>query len=385
MRGAGRLLTMDGSVVSDGAVLVRDGTVRWTGPQAQLPAGLPELPELDAGGAAVLPGFVDPHTHLVWAGSRREELQARLAGVPYDGGGIRTTVAATRATPDAELAALTRERLLQMARNGTTTVEVKTGYGLSRDQELRLLDVIAAVSAAAPVRVQATYLGAHVVPAGADADDYVEEVVDTLPEAAAHGAAWCDVFCDRGAFDVRQARRILTAATAAGLGTRIHAEQLAATGAARLAAEVGCASADHLDKATAEDARALAAAGVVGVVLPSATLTVGSGDWGAARRLADAGVELALATDCNPGTSWCESMPYVVQLACLAMGLTVDQAWRAATVGAAKALRRRDLGRLGTGASGDLVVLDVEHEADGVGHLGVPVVARTVVAGIPLG
>ncbi len=327
---------------------------------------------LDAGGACVVPGFVDAHTHLVYAGVRREEFVARLAGQRYDGGGIRTTVAATSAASTAELVDLAAARAAEAVWNGTTTMEIKTGYGLTRDEELRLLDVIAALAERTPLRLEPTYLGAHAVPEGRDRAGYVEEVVATLPAAAAKGARWCDVFCDEGVFTVAEARTILTAAREQGLGLRIHAEEIAPTGAAALAAELGCASADHLEHVSSEDARALASAGVTAVLLPTVTLSLRSQAWGHAAVLREAGVELALASDCNPGTSWCESMPYAIQLACLAMGLSVDEAFRAATLGAAHSLRRDDVGHLGVGAWGDLAVLDAEHEADVVAHLGEP-------------
>lgn len=380
VRGAGRVLTMTGPPLERAAVVVRDGRVAWTGPEAALPADAPEE-VLDVEGAAVVPGFVDAHTHLVFAGVRRGEFVARLAGERYDGGGIRTTVEATRAAGTDELLRLAAGRAAAALAHGTTTMEVKTGYGLDRDEELRLLEVVRLLRAETPVRLEATYLGAHVVPAGRDRLDYVDEVVATLPAAAAHGARWCDVFCDQGVFTVDEARRILTAARAHGMGLRLHAEEIARTGAAALAAELGCASADHLEHVTADDARAMAAAGVVGVLLPTVTLSLRSQAWGHAAVLRDAGVELALATDCNPGTSWCESMPYAVQLACLAMGLSVDEAFRAATLGAARSLRRDDVGHLGAGAWGDLAVLDAEHEADVVAHLGAPAVRHTVVGG----
>lgn len=374
VRHAGRLLTMAGKPLADAAVVVRDGVVAWTGPDAALPAGTRDAPELDAGGACVVPGFVDPHTHLVWAGSRRDDLVGRLAGEAYTPGGIHSTVAATRAASDADLAALVADRVAALRRNGTTTVEVKSGYGLTSADELRLLDVAAGVTG------EVTYLGAHAVPPGVARDEYVAEVVDDLPAARRHGARWCDVFCDEGAFTVDEARRVLTAARAAGLGLRIHAEQLARTGAAELAAELGCASADHLDRVDAAGARALAAAGVVGVLLPACTLTLGA-PWDAARHLRDAGVTVALGTDCNPGTSWCESMPYVIQLACLAYRMPVADAFRAATLGSARALQLADAGHLAAGARGDLAVLKADHEADVVAHLGAPAVSVTVVGG----
>lgn len=380
VRGIGRLLTMAGPPQSAAAVVIRDGGVAWTGREADLPPNAPET-TLDAEGACVVPGFVDAHTHLVFAGVRREEFVARLAGERYDGGGIRTTVEATRAASTDDLVQGAAARAASALSTGTTTMEVKTGYGLTRDEELRLLDVIARLRRETPIRLEATYLGAHVVPAGRDRADYVDEVVATLPEAAARGARWCDVFCDEGVFTVEEARRILLAARDQGMGLRLHAEEIARTGASALAAELGCASADHLEHVTAEDARALARAGVVAVLLPTVTLSLRSQAWSHAGVLREAGVELALATDCNPGTSWCESMPYAIQLACLAMGLSVDEAFRAATLGAARSLRRHDVGHLGEGAWGDLAVLDAEHEADVVAHLGAHAVRRTVVGG----
>ena len=382
VRGIGRLLTMVGDPVADAAVVVRDGRVAWTGPERELPADAPDQ-ELDAAGAAVTPGFVDAHTHLVFAGVRRGEFVARLAGTTYDGGGIRTTVEATTAASDDELLGLALARATAALGHGTTTMEVKSGYGLSPDAELRLLRLVGELADRTPVRLEATYLGAHVVPAGRDRGEYVAEVLATLPAAAAAGARWCDVFCDRGVFTVEEARQILVAAREQGMGLRLHAEEIARTGAAGLAAELGCASADHLEHVSAPDAAAMAGAGVVAVLLPTVTLSLRSQAWEHAVVLRDAGVELALATDCNPGTSWCESMPYAMQLACLAMGLSVDEALRAATLGAAHSLRRDDVGHLGVGAHGDLAVLAAEHEADLVAHLGGPAVTTTVVGGVP--
>jgi imidazolonepropionase len=384
VRRAGRLLTMAGEPMADAAVVVRNGRVAWTGPDRDLPPDAPEE-SLDAAGACVVPGFVDPHTHLLYAGVRRSEFVARLAGTSYDGGGIRTTVAATAAASDAELLDLARVRVDAALGHGTTTMEVKSGYGLTVEAELRLLRLVGELDRRTPVRLEATYLGAHAVPAGRDRDDYVDEVVATLPQAVAAGARWADVFCDQGVFTVAEARRILTAARGHGLGLRLHAEEIARTGAAGLAAELGCASADHLEHVSPEDARAMAAAGVVAVLLPTVTLSLRSQAWGHPAVLREAGVELALATDCNPGTSWCESMPYAVQLGCLAMGLSVDEAFRAATLGAAHSLRRDDIGHLGTGAHGDLAVLAAEHEADVVAHLGGRPVTTTVVAGAVAG
>ena len=382
VRHAGRLTTWQAAVATDAAVVIRDGRVAWTGPDADLPTGLDDLPELDAAGAAVLPGFVDCHTHAVWAGSRRDDFVGRLAGAGYQPGGIATTVAATREAPYDVLLARTQRRVDAAVAHGTTTLEIKSGYGLMPEVEMRLLDVAQAVHGP---QVSTTYLGAHVVPPDRDRHDYVDEVVATLPDAKAHGASWCDVFCDEGAFTVDEARRILTAARDAGLGLRMHAEQLAHTGAAELAAELRCASADHLEHVDEAGARALATADVVAVLVPVVSLYTRSAQWSHAAVLRDAGCTLAIATDCNPGSAWCESMPYAVQLACLAMGLPVEEALRAATLGGARALRRDDIGHLGTGARGDLVVLEADHEADLVAHLGVNPIAHTVVAGRPIG
>ncbi|MEP6463549.1 MAG: imidazolonepropionase [Frankiaceae bacterium] len=382
VRRIGRLLPMTAPLIQNAALVARAGRVAWIGPDRALPTDLGQLPEVDAGGAAVIPGFVDCHTHLVWAGSRREEFAARLAGQPYDGGGIATTVAATREAGNAELAALTAARAAAALAAGTTTMEVKTGYGLSPEHELRLLDVIAAVADRTPQRIEATYLGAHSIPVGRERRDYVEEVVATLPTAAEHGARWCDVFCDRGAFTVAEARRVLDAAKESGLGLRCHADQIDRIGAVPLAAGLGCASADHLDHVDEAGARALAQAGTVAVLLPTATLTLRTGGWGSAAILQDAGATIALATDCNPGTSWTESMPYVLQIACLQLGLSVPEALRAATLHSAWALRRNDVGHLGVGAAADLVVLHAAHEVDLVAHLGAPAVNRVAVGGM---
>lgn len=383
VRRIGRLTTWLAPTVADGAVVIRDGQVAWTGPDADLPAGLGDIDELDAEGGAVLPGFVDCHTHGVWAGSRREDLIGRLSGEPYAPRGIVSTVDATRAAPDDELLDAATARLRTMLAHGTTTVEIKSGYGLTPGDERRLLDVAHRAAAQAGIAATTTYLGAHVVPPDRERDEYVDEVIATI--AAGVSAQWCDVFCDDGAFTVEEARRILTAARDAGLGLRIHAEQLTRTGAARLAAELRCASADHLDHVDATDARALADAGVVAVLVPVVGLYSRTFHWGHARRLIDAGCTLAIATDCNPGTAWCESMPYAVQLASLAMGLPVAMALRAATLGGAQALRRSDVGHLSPGARGDLVVLAADHEADLVAHVGVNPVIQTVVGGYPIG
>ena len=382
VRRAGRVVTNHGAPV-DGpaAVSVRGGVVAWVGPDDRVPWTITDAPELDAGGACVLPGFVDPHTHALWAGDRRDEYVARRSGERYDGGGIASTVAATSAATDDELVDRAVARLTRMAAHGTTTVEVKTGYGLDPVAELRLLGLVTRLAQRVPLRIEPTLL-AHVVPAGADRAAHVAGLVGILPHAARLGARWLDVFCDRGAFTVDEARTLLRAGAAAGLGGGLPAAQRARPGGAAVAAECGCASADHLEHVDAAGAAAMAAAGVVGVLLPTATLTTGGG-FDNARVLRAAGVTLALGTDCNPGTSWCESMPYALQLAPL-LGLTVAETIAAATTGGAAALRRPELGVLRLNRPGDLVVLEADHEADLLAHLGAPAVRTTVVGGVPV-
>ncbi len=386
VRGIGRLLTMAGDatgLVEDAAVSIVGGRVEWAGPERELPPG-GDLPELDAGGACVVPGFVDAHTHLVWAGTRREEFLTRMRGERYDGRGILDTVRTTTSTPDAELVAAAEVRARAALSNGTTTLEVKTGYALAPEGELALLRVIGGLATRVPQRIERTYL-AHVPAPGVDRAEHVAAVAAVLPGAAAAGATWFDVFADEGAFTVDEARLLLRAAAAAGLGLRMHADQLSRSAGAQLAAECGCASADHLDRVDAAGARAMADAGVVGVLLPTATLATRGHSWDTARVLREAGVSLALGTDCNPGTSWCESMPFAIQLACFELGLSVEQALRAATAGSATSLRRTDVGQLVPGAHGDLVVLEAAHEADLVAHLGAPAVRNVVIGGEQVG
>ena len=349
-------------LVRDAAVAVRDGRVAWVGPAADLPAAHRGLDPFDVAGRAVVPGFVDAHTHLVFAGDRADEFARRLAGEDYEailasGGGIHSTVTATRAASFDELVAAGRERAMRLLRQGTTTVEVKSGYGLDTDTEVRMLEAARAVGERTPIDVVLTYLGAHVVPRDIDRGDYLDLVTGEMLDACVPLARYCDVFCDRGAFTVEEARRVLLAGLEGGLRPRLHAEQLAHTGAARLAAEMGAASADHLDHATPEDAVALREAGVVAVLLPAASFALRN-PQAPARMLWDAGVTVALATDCNPGTSYVESMPFVIALACLEMGLTPEEALWAATRGGALALEEPDKGRVVEGAVADLAVLD---------------------------
>ena len=338
-------------IVRDAAIVAGDdGRVAWVGPSGEVGDHTDARP-VDAGGRAVIPGFVDSHTHLVFAGDRAGEFAARMAGQPYGAGGIRTTMAATRAASDADLAANARRLAAEALRSGTTTLEVKSGYGLSVGDEARSL------VAAGSVTSETTFLGAHVVPPGASADDYVDLVCGEMLAACAPHARWIDVFCDRGAFDVDQARRILEAGAAAGLGTRIHANQLQHGGAVRLGVELGAASCDHCTHLDDADVEALAGSDTVATLLPTAELCTRS-PFPSARRLLDAGATVALASDCNPGSSYTTSMPLAVSLGVISMGMTCDEAVWAATAGGAKALRRDDVGVLRAGSRADFVVLD---------------------------
>ena len=357
----------DPPVLRDAAVVVEDGRVAWTGPSADAPA---TDERLDVDGRCVLPGFVDAHTHLVFAGDRADEFAARLAGEPYAAGGIRTTVAATRAASDAELLDRARALAAEALRSGTTTLEVKSGYGLSVEDERRCLQVAGQLSE------HPTFLGAHVVPDG-DAEAYVDLVCGEMLDVAAPLATAIDAFCEAGAFDEAQCRRVLRAGQARGLDVHVHANQLGPGPGVQLAAELGAASADHCTHLTSDDVTALRDAGVVAVLVPVAEFSTRS-PYAPARRLLDAGVTVALATDCNPGTSFTTSMPFVVALACRELGMTPREAVHAATAGGAAALRAPDVGHLRVGARADLVVLDAPSPVHLAYRPGVDLVHRVV-------
>ena len=354
--GIGELTTADpdAGVLPGPAALVcgADGRVGWIGPENRLPEGAGSAC-VDAGGRAVVPGWVDSHTHLVFAGDRADEWQARMTGRPYEAGGIRRTVAATRAADDPTLAAGAARLAAEALRSGITTLEVKSGYGLDLATEPRLL------AAAGTVTEETTFLGAHVVPPEYEgrADAYVELVTGPMLAACAPAARWVDVFCDRGAFDGDQSRAVLEAGRAAGLGLRVHGNQLEPGPGAALAVELGAASVDHCTHLSDADVEGLAGSGTVATLLPAAEFCTRS-PYPDGRRLADRGVRIALATDCNPGSSYTTSMPLVVALAARHLGLTVAEAVVAATAGGAAALGRSDIGRLVPGCRADLVVLD---------------------------
>ncbi|WP_328424132.1 imidazolonepropionase [Micromonospora sp. NBC_00389] len=359
----------------DAAVLVEDGRVAWVGPASYAPAADRRV---DAGGAAVLPGFVDSHAHLVFAGDRAAEFAARMAGQPYTGGGIRTTVGATRAASDDELRATVRRLRGEALLQGTTTMEIKSGYGLTVADEARSLRIAAETSA------ETTFLGAHVVPAeyAGRPDDYVGLVCGPMLAAAAPHAKWIDVFCERGAFDVDHARAVLACGQAAGLGVRVHANQLGPGPGVQLGVELDAASVDHCTHLSDADVDALASATTVATLLPGAEFSTRS-PYPDARRLLDAGVTVALATDCNPGSSYTSSMPFCVALAVREMRMTPAEAVRAATLGGARALRRDDIGVLTPGARADLVVLDAPSYLHLAYRPGVPLIRQVLLNGVP--
>ncbi len=336
-------------IIRDGAVLVEGERVVWVGESASAPAADDRI---DLAGATVVPGFVDSHAHLVFAGDRSAEFAARMEGRSYSAGGIATTVAATRAATDEALAANAAGLVTEMARQGTTTVEIKSGYGLTTYDEARSLAV------ARQLTPETTFLGAHVVPAEFRDDPaaYVALVTGPMLEACALHARWIDVFCERGAFDEDQARTILAAGMAAGLLPRIHANQLGFGPGITVACDVGAASADHCTYATPDDITKLADAGVVATLLPGVEFSTRS-PYPDARAMLDAGVTVALATDCNPGSCYTSSMPLCVALAVREMRMSPAEALWAATAGGAAALRRDDVGRLSPGARADLTVL----------------------------
>ncbi|HVT68332.1 MAG TPA: imidazolonepropionase [Trebonia sp.] len=354
------------AAVAGAALVIEDGLIAWTGPAAQAPAA-DEV--VDAAGRAVLPGFVDSHAHLVFAGERSAEFAARMAGRPYAAGGIRSTVAATRAATDATLRAGVRRLAAEMLRQGTTTFECKSGYGLTVADEAR------SVALAAEITGEVTYLGAHVVPAeyAADPDGYVELVCGDMLEACAPHCRWADVFCEDGAFGADQARAVLTAARTRGLLPRIHASQLGPGPGIQLAVELGAASADHCTFLTGADVDALASSATVATLLPGAEFGTRQ-PYPDARRLLDAGVTVALASDCNPGSSYTSSLPFCVALAVRDMRMTTSEAVWSATAGGARALRRADVGYLAPGARADLVVLDAPSHAYLAYRPGVPLV-----------
>jgi imidazolonepropionase len=369
-----RAALRDLSVIPGGCLAAREGRIVFVGTRDAFEAevSLDDATEIvDATDQVVMPGFVDAHTHLPFAGSREKELAQRLAGATYReiaaaGGGIMSTVRATRAAGDEELLDIVLRRLDRMLLEGVTSCEAKSGYGLTLEHELRLLRLLRRAAEVHPVEIAATFLGAHTVPSefAADRAGYIRLVIEQMIPAVAKEklARYCDVFCEAEVFDVAESRRILTAGAAAGLTPRLHADQLSRTGGASLAAELRAASADHLEHASDDGLRQMAAAGVAAVLLPGASLCLMQEEWTSGRRIVDAGVAPVLATDLNPGTSYTQSMGLMVALGCLRMGLSPEESIAAATINPAVTIGRQDtIGSLEPGKQADLIVLEAPH------------------------
>ncbi len=375
LTGIGELVTNDPvhdgtplGVVRGAAVVIEADRVVWVGRSGDAPAADSAY---DASGRAVVPGFVDSHSHLVFSGDRSAEFAARMTGDPYSAGGIRTTVAATRAATDEELALRVATLVEEMRRQGTTTVEIKSGYGLTARDEARSLAIARAFTE------ETTYLGAHVVP-DEYADDpagYVDLVTGPMLDACAPHARWVDVFCERGAFDADQAHAVLAAGMAAGLRPRVHANQLGEGPGIQLACEIGAAAADHCTYASDDDLAALAGSGTVATLLPGVEFSTRS-PYPDARRFLEAGVTVALASDCNPGSCYSSSMPLCVALAVREMRMSPAEALWSATAGGARALQRDDVGVLRPGARADLVVLAAPSYVHLAYRPGVPLVSE---------
>ncbi len=363
-------------LIEDGAVLMRDEKIVAVGPSSELRASYPDEPTLDASGCVILPGFVDPHTHLIWAGDRAREFEMRLEGKKYleilaAGGGILSTVRQTRTASIEALMAQTRPRMLRMFAHGTTTAEAKTGYGLQTATELRMLKALLSLDDESPLELAITFLGAHAIAPEykGNPQAYTDLVCSTMlptvqqwwqTHAPRLPLPFVDVFCETGAFDLKQSRQILTRAKELGFPLKIHADEFDNLGGAALAAELGAASADHLVKTSDADIAALARSDTVAVSLPSTPFGLAECDYTPAKKIVQAGGILALATDCNPGTAWNESMQFVITLACRFLGMTPAQAIAAATINAAHAIRRADrIGSLEPGKQADLVILGV--------------------------
>jgi imidazolonepropionase len=384
---AAQLLTLKGGpqrgkalgtlgIVENGAVLIRDEKILAVGPTDELRASYKDEPTLDASGCVVMPGFVDPHTHLIWAGDRAGEFELKMAGTPYldilaAGGGIISTVKQTRTASIEALIAQTRPRLLRMFAHGTTTAEAKTGYGLQTATELRLLKALLALDDESPLDLVITFLGAHAIPPEYkdDPQGYTDLICETMlptvhdwwqTHAPRLPLPFVDVFCENKAFTLEQSRQILTRARELGFPLKIHADEFDNLGGASLAVELGAASADHLVKTSEADIAALGKSDTVAVALPCTPFGLAEKDYTPAHRLIEADAIFALATDCNPGTAWNESMQFAIALACRTMGLTPAQSIAAATINAAHAIRRAGIvGSLEEGKQADLLILNV--------------------------
>ena len=383
----------DLGLIEDGALTIKDGRIALVGKSSEVRAQAEARKKVDACGRVVMPGLVDPHTHLVFAGSRVDEFEMRLKGATYleimaAGGGIMSTVRATRQASLEELLAQGWRRLDRMLAYGTTTAEAKTGYGLDVAQESKMLEAIKSLDEAHPVDLVATFLGAHAIPEEykGRSEEYMEMVIkEMLPQAAKEGACFCDVFCDEGAFTLAQSRRVLEAAKAWGMDLKIHADEFETLGGAALAAELGATSADHLICAPEEELRLLAEAGTIAVLLPGTPFGLGEERYAPARRMIELGLPVALGTDLNPGTCWCESMQFVIALAARKMGMTSAEAIVASTLNAAYALGKgAEVGSLEGGKKADILILEASDYRDLAYRFGGNLVARVFKGGQPV-
>lgn len=377
VRNIGELTTNEGSGPyrkSGFAFTFSDGLINWVGPEADAPDHCDQV--IDAAGCAVLPGFVDSHSHLIFAGDRSAEFAARMNGEPYAAGGIRSTVAATRAATDTELRSNCASLVAEFHASGITTFEIKSGYGLDVENEVRSLRI------AREFTPETTFLGAHVIPLefAQDPQAYVDLICGEMLTAALPYSRWIDVFCDKGAFNPDQARRILRAGADAGLLVKLHANQIESIGGIDVACELGAISVDHLTHTSDSEIKNLADAGIVATLLPGVEFSTRS-NYPDARRFFDAGVEVALATDCNPGSSFTTSMQLVIALAVREMHMSVDQAIRAATLGGAHALARTDIGVISPGMKADFIILSAPSIDFLAYRPGVPQIAHTYLAG----
>jgi imidazolonepropionase len=380
----------DPGVIEDGALIVRDGRIAWVGPTAELPPLFENVSVIDATGKTVLPGFVDSHTHLLFAGSREDEWEQRLEGLSYQeittrGGGINATVQRVRQASPKELKALARRRLDRLLRFGVTTVEVKSGYGLTVADEIKCLEVIADLNAEGPLELVPTFLGAHAVPPEyrSDREGYLRLLLDAmLPEVARSGLAeFCDIFCETGVFSLEESEHVLNRARDLGLKLKLHADELTPLGGAELAARLGAVSADHLLCITDAGIDALAASGTVATLLPGTAFFLGV-PYAPARRLIERGVTVALASDCNPGTCPTENLPLIGTMACTQMGMLPGEVVNALTLNAAAALGRSDrIGSLEVGKQADLVICSVPNYRQLFYHFGVNHVWRVLKRG----
>ena len=356
--------------VENAAISVVDGKVAWVGQASQVDKSLPTI---DANGQCVIPGFVDSHSHIIFAGDRSAEFAARMAGVPYSAGGIKLTTAATRSASEAQLKANAQQLITEMHESGTTTIEIKSGYGLDIETEER------SVKVAAQLTDEVTFLGAHVV-ASEFADNpegYVDLVTGQMLDACLPYSKWIDVFCDKGAFTPAQTKRILEAGIANGLKPRVHLNQLEQGNAIQIAVDLDCASADHLTYLTDQDINVLAKSNTVAGLVPACEFSTRSPQYPRGRDLLDAGVTVALSPDCNPGSSYSSNMPFCIALAVREMHLTVDESLFAATMGGAKSLRRTDVGHLSVGAKADLVLMNAPTYVHFAYRPGVPLIQTT--------